>query len=100
MLTESDFLSRRAKLAQGLAQGPAAALKTAEDMTKSEELLEPSLEFLESWLRDLVVLQHGAGGRLYNGDLAELATRAAAAERSRQRQVLRLVRMEASRRRA
>jgi DNA polymerase-3 subunit delta' len=79
MFAGCDFVSRREKIAERLGQGPAAALKLADDLVRDEEVLPMALEFLESWYRDLLVLLEGASdARLYNGDLADGLARAAA----------------------
>lgn len=79
MLAGSDFLTRRKKLADRLCDGAPASLKLAEDLAKNENELGLSLEFLESWFRDMLVLLQGADGvRLCNSDLAESLARAAA----------------------
>ncbi len=78
MLAEGDFLTRRKKLAERLCDGAPAALKLAEDLAKNNDELELSLEFLESWFRDMLMLLQGAEGvRLYNDDLSESLGRAA-----------------------
>ena len=79
-LAAADFPARRKKIAGRLGEGPAAALKLADDLSSDDEQLELSLEFLESWYRDMLALQIGGpGARLYNGDLAGMVSEAAAA---------------------
>jgi len=78
-LAAGDFLTRREKIAGRLREGAPAALKLAEDLAKDDDKLGLTLEFLESWYRDLLVLlQGGQGARLYNGDLADSLELAAA----------------------
>ena len=80
MLAGGDFLARRKKIAGRLCEGAPAALKLAEDLAKDEDELGLSLEFLESWYRDMLVVLLGADGALlYNADLADSVALAAAA---------------------
>ena len=82
-LAETDFLARRSETAELISRGLSAdaesMLSLAKRLSDDDAGIVPALEFIQSWYRDLLMLQEGLSGScLYNADMAEALSEAAA----------------------